>query len=226
MKKQFINLSADLQASTAEDRWIFKGYASVFGSGNDRGFSIAPGAFSDVIQSGAIPSMFFNHDRLGVPVGRWLSLAEDGKGLKVEGELSKRVSQSSDIHGALLDGLITGLSIGIVYDPEDMKETDGKYSLHRVAELPEISLVTFPSDPEARVAEVLSADEIDEAIDRIQSVRDFDGFLRDAAGLSRRQAKRLVASVKTALTAEIERDARDQRNAAAFKRLNDAISNL
>lgn len=86
--------------------------------------------------------------------------------------------------------------------------------------------MTLPSDPEARVAEVLSADEIDEAIGRIQSVRDFDGFLRDAAGLSRRQAKRLVASVKTALTAEIERDARDQRNAAAFKRLNDAISNL
>lgn len=216
---------ARLKASDDGQKWKFSGYASVFGSVNDRGFSFAKGAFSGVL--GEMPKMFFNHDTFGVPIGKWTGLKEDETGLWVEGELSQKVAQASDVHGALVDGLLDGMSVSVQYYAEDLEEReDGSLSLRRVCGMPEISLVTFPSDPGARVAEALSADEVDDAISAIQSVRDLDGFLRDAAKLSRRQAKALVAAAKTALAAELQRDAEDEEQKAVLERLKRAVDQL
>nr|DAJ51214.1 MAG TPA: prohead serine protease [Caudoviricetes sp.] len=229
MKKATLAISPEAaQVSPAEgDEWRFSGHASVFNSTNDRGFSFSRGAFSDVVASGTMPKMFFNHDTQSVPVGKWLSMTEDDAGLFCEGVLSQRVSSAADLHGALLDGLVDGLSVSVWWNEED-EATDpetGAMQVTKVLAVPEISLVTYPADPGARVEAALSADDLDARIDSIHTLKDFEGFARDAARLSRRQAKAIVASVKTAVTDQLERDARAEKE-AALKRLAEAVAKL
>lgn len=237
MKKMLLT-AANLEAADNDSgRWLFRGYASVFDSKNDYGFKIAPGAFSDVLSSGEKPAMFFNHDYRDVPIGKWLTLSEDEHGLAVEGELSQRVTRAKDVHGGLLDGTITGMSINIVFDENAIYyESDGTGVLTKVSAMPEISLCTWPADPKARVSEALSADEIDARIDAIKTERDFESFVRDAAGLSRRQAARLSRAEEAVISAKLQRDAaekkaaeakaEDEQKTAALQRLLGAVSKL
>lgn len=230
MTTKRISLSREasrLELSKAGEAWTFKGYASVFGSINCYGFAIAKGAYAGLISEGARPAMFFNHNSRAVPIGRWTKLQEDDYGLYVEGELSKGVRMAQDVHGALVDGLLDGLSVSIAWNEEDQQElSDGTTVLARISEMPEISLCTYPADGSARISEALSADELDDRISGVKTIRDFDGFLRDAAGLSRRQAKALVAAAKAAFAADALREAEDQEKAAALARIESAIAKL
>ena len=74
----------------------------------------------------------------------------------------------------------------------------------------EISAVTFPMNPRARVASVKGAE---------RSVRDWEGFLRDEGGLSRSEAK-LVANVVT--KALDQREVGDEQDTALLS----SIANL
>lgn len=216
-----------LELAKAGSKWQFRGYASVFGSINCYGFAIAKGAYAQALEAGARPAMFFNHNSRAVPIGRWTKLQEDDYGLYVEGELSQSVRMAQDVHGALVDGLLDGLSVAIAWDEDDQQElSDGTVVLNRIAELPEISLCTYPADGSARVSEALSADELDDRISCVKSIKDLECFLRDAAGLSRRQAKTLVAAARSALAADSRRDAEDHEKLAALDRISKAISNL
>lgn len=232
MTKNLKHISLDRESSRIEltknaDKWTFKGYASVFGSINCYGFAIAKGAYSELLEAGVKPAMFFNHNARAVPIGKWTRIEEDDTGLYVEGELSKGVRMAQDVHGALVDGLVDGMSVSIAWSDEDQQElSDGTVVLNRITDLPEISLCTFPADGAARVSEALSADETDERIASLSTIKDFESFLRDAAGLSRRQAKALVAAAKSAIAAESRRDAEEEQKLAAIDRLKKAINNL
>ena len=229
-KRKQISLSADaakLMLTDTDGKWTFSGYASVYGSINCYGFAIAKGAYDALLDAGEKPAMFFNHNSRSVPIGKWTSVESDDYGLKVTGELSQKIRMASDVHAALVEGLISGLSVSVGWYGEDEQMlSDGTLVVNKLACLPEISLVTFPADPAARISEALSADEIDDGIAGIKTVTDFEDFLRDAAKLSRRQAKTLVAATKAALAAESKRDACDSEERAALDRLQKAISNL
>ena len=230
MKQKHVNLSAKAaQLSLLEDaqKWSFSGYASVYGSVNDHGFAIAKGAFDSLIERGDRPVMFFNHNTRSVPIGKWVGIESDDYGLKVTGELSQSIRMASDVHAALIEGLINGLSVSIGwYDEDEQPLSDGTVVVNKIDQMPEISLVTFPADPNARIYEALSADEIDAAIDGIKTPKDLEGFMRDAARLSRRQAKTLVAAARTALAADVRRDAETSEELAAIERLKKAFSNI
>lgn len=229
-KRKQISLSADaakLMLTDADGKWQFSGYASVYGSINCYGFAISKGAYDELLASGEKPAMFFNHNSRQVPIGKWTAIESDDYGLRVTGELSQRIRMASDVHAALVEGLISGLSVSIGWLEEDEQMlSDGTLVVKKLSALPEISLVTFPADPAARVSEALSADEIDDGIADIKTVTDFETFLRDAAKLSRRQAKTLVAAAKAALAAESKRDACDSDERAAIERLTKAFSKL
>ena len=70
---------------------------------------------------------------------------------------------------------------------------DGKRVIRRVSRLFEVSVVTFPADEAARVD--LASVKSDE-VDSIETVRDFEYFLRDAGGLSKGLAQALVSRVR------------------------------
>lgn len=209
MKKQNLSLSlsaAEIDLAGGEHEWRVNGYATKFGNANCYGFRIAQGAYADLIASGVKPLMFFNHDAGSVPIGRWDSLEENARGLKVSGVLTQGVSLASDVYAALRAGTVDGLSVSIGWNSEDESEEDGILTLSKISALDEISIVTFPADSKARVSQVLSADDIDERIESLATVRDLEVFLKEVAHLSKRQSGWLLSKARACFAADTRRD--------------------
>jgi uncharacterized protein len=93
--------------------------------------------------------MLFQHDA-GQPIGTWLDLHEDGRGLFVRGRLSADVQQAEELGRLLQDGAIDGLSIGFRAVLATRDRATRRRRLTRI-DLWEISLVTFPMLEGARV---------------------------------------------------------------------------
>jgi HK97 family phage prohead protease len=133
---------------------LFEGYASLFGVADLGRDVVEPGAFRESLaRRGARGiKLLWQHDP-GEPIGRWLALAEDARGLKVRGQLNLAVGRAREIHALMREGAIDGLSIGF---RTERARTDVKSGLRRIAkvDLWEISLVTFPMLPGARVGAV------------------------------------------------------------------------
>lgn len=70
------------------DSRVFTGYASTFGNVDSYGDTILPGAYKSVIAGDTMPVMFYGHDWSSIPIGKWLSMQEDEKGLLVTGQLT------------------------------------------------------------------------------------------------------------------------------------------
>ena len=219
-----------LQAMEEDGEWKISGYATVFGNRNSYGFQIRKGAYSKVLAEGVNPKMFFNHDSWNLPIGKWTDLKEDEIGLKVEGVLTKGVSKAEDIYHAVKAGTVDGLSVGIGWKAADEVELDdGTVEVTMISRLSEISVVTYPSDGKARVTQVLSADEVDEKIESLQSVRDLENFFHDEFQLSKRQSGWLLSKAKACFAAEKNRDDSQKAQkelAAVFDRLSIGIDKL
>lgn len=219
-----------LQALEEDGEWKISGYATVFGNRNSYGFQIRKGAYSKVLSEGVNPKMFFNHDSWNLPIGKWTDLKEDEIGLKVEGVLTKGVSKAEDIYHAVKAGTVDGLSVGIAWKATDEVElADGTLEITMISRLSEISVVTYPSDGKARVTQVLSADEVDEKIEALQSVRDLENFFHDEFQLSKRQSGWLLSKAKACFAAEKSRDDSQKAQkelAAVFDRLSVGIDKL
>jgi len=130
------------------------GYASLFGAIDLSRDMVVPGAFRDTLKVrglNRIP-MLFQHDP-SEPIGVWLELKEDWRGLYARGRLIPDVQRAREVHALLKSGAIDGLSIGF----RTVKaRIDPKTRVRRLIDLDlwEISVVTFPLLPEARVAAV------------------------------------------------------------------------
>lgn len=133
---------------------LFEGYASLFNIADSEQDVVLPGAFDATLsewrKSGRAPALLWQHDRTQ-PIGTWLDLRVDQKGLYVRGRLFiDDVVQAAEAYALMKKGALSGLSIG--YRPEqasrDMQR--GLRLLERI-KLFEISLVTFPALETARV---------------------------------------------------------------------------
>jgi HK97 family phage prohead protease len=131
----------------------FEGYASLFNVADLGKDMVLPGAFAESLarRGAAGIRMVWQHDP-AEPIGRWLALAEDGRGLRVRGRLNLAVARAREIHALMREGAIDGLSIGFRVE---RARTD-RAGLRRLEKLDlwEISVVTFPMQPGARVAAV------------------------------------------------------------------------
>jgi len=92
--------------------------------------------------------MLWQHDPTQ-PIGVWDEVREDAKGLFVKGRLLLDVARAREAHVLVQAGAIDGLSIGY-RTVRSEKAAKGGRLLHEI-ELWEVSLVTFPMLPEARV---------------------------------------------------------------------------
>lgn len=192
MKRKQINIDSCRLKFDDSARTI-EGYASVFGGVDSYGDTVMPGAYKDTIADRERPvRMRWNH--WGPVIGKWVEIREDEKGLYVRGELTPGHSVAENVYASLKHGAVDGLSIGY-YLPEDgfEKNDHGGYDLSRV-ELIEISVVEEPADLGAAIDNVK---ECKEAIENIESLKDAENYLREAAGFSRSAATALVARFKT-----------------------------
>jgi len=146
-----------------------EGYASVFGVADQGGDVVEKGAYAASLaalaRAGRRVKMLWQHDP-AQPIGVWDEVREDGKGLFVKGRILTEVGRGREAAALLAAGAIDGLSIGYRTISADR---DGK-GRRRLAELDlwEVSLVTFPMLPEARVGAKGDAP---------------DGLLREMAGI-------------------------------------------
>jgi uncharacterized protein len=124
----------------------FAGYAAVFDRPDRGGDVVRPGAFARSLGrgTGAVP-LLWQHDPAR-PIGRIEYLKEDKRGLRVIARLS--AGRAGEEAAALLkDGAVRGLSFGYRVRrasgeaPRELTELD----------LVEVSLVTLPMQPKARV---------------------------------------------------------------------------
>lgn len=134
------------------------GYAAIFGRVDLAGDIIRPGAFLRNLeeQGKLIPAtracvkMLYQHaaDR---PVGRWDHIREDRHGLFVRGHLFTDTRDGRDLAHLLEGEAVNGLSIG--FRPRRArKDRSGRRELLDI-DLWEVSIVTFPMAPGARVTQ-------------------------------------------------------------------------
>ena len=143
---------ADLTAPDA--RGCFEGYASLFHVADLGRDMMMPGAFAQSLQrkGAAGIRMLWQHEP-GTPIGTWLDIAEDPLGLRVRGQLNLAVARGRECFALLQQGAIDGLSIGFRCQRSSLDRATGLRRLLQV-DLWEISVVTFPMLPQARVSAV------------------------------------------------------------------------
>lgn len=175
----------------------FSGYASVFGGVDSYGDTIMKGSYEYSLKKNGKPKMFAQHDYYALPVGKWLVAKEDDHGLWVEGEFTPGMARAQETYAAVKHGTVDGLSIGYRLQEGDYEELeDGKRIIHRVSSLVEVSVVTFPADTAARV-DLTSVKS--EQIEQIQSITEFERFLREVGAFDRKSAKHLISRFKQIL---------------------------
>ncbi len=174
----------------------FSGYGAIFGNVDSYGDVLEKGAFGASLKEwqgkGKLPPMLLQHGGFlsaddMLPIGRWTSMEENSKGLKVEGELfALQTERGQYIYEGLKSGVLDGLSIG--YRAKEFaigtKPGEPRRSLKAV-ELIELSVVTFPANDKARISAVKSASDI-------RTIREFEDHLREV-GFSSAAAKAIAA---------------------------------
>lgn len=181
---------------TGDGAAVFEGYASVFGGVDSYGDTIEKGAYADTIKNRRYPPLMLYQHWSDNVIGKWLSMSEDDTGLKVRGEFTPGHSLAQDVYASMKHEAITGLSIGYRVPKGGALEGDDGTRVLKKIELIEVSVVARPADDNARISMVKSE------IDEIQSIADFEVFLREAGRLSKSTSGHLVHKFKELLRCE------------------------
>ena len=212
--KSFVEVKSSIKAyyDDEEDKnyGTFEGYGSVFGNkdlGND---VIEKGAFEKSLKSRKPQNvkLLYQH-KSDMPIGVFDEIKEDEHGLVVKGRLALKTQAGAEAYELLKMGALDGLSIGFRVNPKEVSyDRRANKRIIKEVDLMEVSLVTFPMNPQATVRSV-KGEEI--------SIREWENGMRDAFSLSRSEAKMAAKAVT---------DAFSQRDVDSNVELVDAIKNL
>ncbi len=212
--KSFIEIKSNIKAyyDDEEDKnyGTFEGYGSVFGNkdlGND---VIEAGAFTKSLKGKKPQSvkLLYQH-KSDMPIGVFDEIKEDEHGLVVKGRLALKTQAGAEAYELLKMGALDGLSIGFRVNPEKVSyDRRANKRIIKEVDLMEVSLVTFPMNPQALVRSV-KGQEI--------SIREWEKGMRDAFNLSRSEAKMAAKAVTDVFV---------QREVDTSAELVDAIKNL
>ncbi|WP_245418292.1 HK97 family phage prohead protease [Cohaesibacter haloalkalitolerans] len=188
-----------LQIKALTEKGEFEGYASTFGGEpDDYGDIIAPGAYAESLADHAanktMPKLFWQHNR-DQPIGRWLELKEDDKGLYGVGKLNMGVQCAREAHELLKEGDIDGLSIGYRIKAYSVDTETGVWTLEKL-DLREISVVSIGANPDALIGSVKALKQSHDLTERLKAgdqlqEREFELWLK-GLGFSNSQAERAV----------------------------------
>lgn len=153
-----------MAAPQTSDDGRFAGYASLFGVPDLTGDIVMPGAFAQSLKRRRPEGikLLYQHDP-GQPIGRWVSIEEDARGLRVVGEILPDLALGRETLALVRAGILDGLSIGF---RTIRARRDARSGHRRVAEVDlwEISIVTFPMLPGARIADAAGAVDLAETV--------------------------------------------------------------
>ncbi|WP_282128785.1 HK97 family phage prohead protease, partial [Roseobacter litoralis] len=120
--------------------------------------------------------MLWQHDPTQ-PIGTWDEVHEDGKGLWVKGRLLDSVAKGREAMALIEAGAIDGLSIG--YRTRKATKNSKGQRLLTELELWEVSLVTFPMLPSARITAKSEETDLDRSLRDMAAA--FEGARADLA---------------------------------------------
>lgn len=153
LEQKFCRPEVRLNLTRDDAGVLIEGYASLFGAPDQGGDVVAPGAYAASLKAmkaeGRRVRMLWQHDP-AQPIGIWDEVTEDARGLRVKGRLLDSVARGREAAALITAGAIEGLSIG--YRTIRATRTDTGQRLLTELELWEVSLVTFPMLPAARVS--------------------------------------------------------------------------
>ncbi len=142
------------ESEAVSDGVQVEGYASFFGQPDKGGDVVVKGAYAASLKAlaanGGRIKMLWQHDP-AQPIGIWDEVREDARGLYVKGRILNEVAKGREAAALIGAGAIDGLSIG--YRTRRATKNDKGQRLLSELELWEVSLVTFPMLPDARVVE-------------------------------------------------------------------------
>jgi len=186
---------ATLRKDDGTEVGVFEGLASTFGNRDMVGDVIAPGAFRASLTRSARIKMLWQHDARA-PIGTWEQIVETEAGLAVKGRLVLEVQQAREALALLRVGAVDALSIGFLV-PRDGASFEKDKAVRRITavDLWEISVVTFPANPKARIDRVKTR----AGAQTLPSEREFERYLMRDAGFSRSQARTVLGSGYKAL---------------------------
>lgn len=148
------SFAADIDFKAVTDEGEFSGYAAVFNNEDHGRDIVLPAAFAKSLQrrpAGRV-KMLRQHDP-EEPIGIWLDLQEDARGLKAKGKLILETVKGRETHALMRAGALDGMSIGYRTIKDRYDRAKGIRYLEEL-DLPEISVVTFPMNDRARVSAV------------------------------------------------------------------------
>ena len=176
------------------DTGVVEGHAASFGSTDHYGDRIEPGAFLATLEAhrsaGTAPAMLWAHDQ-AQPIGRLTAAGEDGRGLRVRGQLNLDSEAGRKARTHLLAGDLTGMSIGYQVPAGGARRGDNGGRVLSKINLHEVSIVAVPADTNARVISVKS----------LASRSELEQLLHNS-GLARGAARKLAAGGWPALVRE------------------------
>jgi hypothetical protein len=188
-------LDVSFEVKTAEEdeqQGMFSGYGSIFNNkdlGND---VVMQGAFAQSIgRKGAKAVKLLYQHKQDEPIGVFDEIIEDRRGLKVKGRLAMGTQRGREVYELMKMGALDGLSIGYRVEPKGYEYDEKRKRRYlKSVDLMEISAVTFPMNPRARIQAVKGAE---------RTVREWEELLRDVGSLSRTEAKAAASAVSKAL---------------------------
>lgn len=152
LERKFVTASG-LSVTGEEGATVIEGHASLWGVADRGGDVVERGAFAASLARlkavGAAPKLLWQHDPMQ-PIGLWDEVNEDARGLRVRGRILSDVVRGREAAALVRAGAIDGLSIGY-RAVRAIKDTQSRRRLVEV-DLWEVSLVTFPMLPDARLA--------------------------------------------------------------------------
>lgn len=185
---QYLTIPLEIKALTARQ---IAGHGSIFGNVDLGGDVVLPGAFKESLANheaeGTLPQMYWMHRMDQVP-GKWQSMAEDARGLAVEGVLAK-TPLGDEMRTLAKMKAVRGLSIG--YYPTDTDYSEDGTRIIKSVELIEVSLVSLAMNPLAQIE--ASKSRLSAIGEYVPTRREFEHQLRDV-GMASIAAKRLVSA--------------------------------
>ena len=207
---------APLDFKHVTENGSFEGYASLFNKRDMGGDMVMPGAFAKCLKKRGVSSirMLFQHDP-NEPVGVWREIKEVKRGLFVQGQLLPEVARSREILSLMREGALDGLSIGFRTVKGRGDPTSGVRRLYEI-DLWEISIVTFPMLPDARISKVKGS--------AFPTEREFERRLVRDAGFTRSTARAVICSGFKSLASK--RDAAGEENQDLVRAIRQAARRI
>lgn len=145
-----------------EDKGIFSGYAAVFGLVENAwnpyggGVYLESGAFKKTLSERKTPfKVLWNHNT-DLPIGNTLDISEDNRGLKFSAKLNLDIRTAREVFSNIKAGVVDEMSIGFTPIKYAKDDETGDVTFNEVR-LSEISPVSFPANPAARISSVMNA---------------------------------------------------------------------